>query len=91
MNVVRHQAPPQHRDLVACALDAQRFEITPAVIVIQENVLAVIASLGDVMRCADRHHPRSSGHGKGYFRQPGSLATILSHVAREKVVMKILY
>ena len=63
MNMIRHQTPAQHRHLAACALDSQRFEITPAVIVIQENVLAVIASLGDVMRRGDRHHPRLSGHG----------------------------
>ena len=34
-----------------------------AVGVKQEDVLAVVASSGNVVRCADRRHPRLAGHG----------------------------
>ena len=40
-------------------------EVGRAVGIKKENVLAVVASLGDVMWCADRHHPRLAGHGWG--------------------------
>jgi hypothetical protein len=46
------------------ALFGEKLEVGEAVFVDQEDILAVVASLGDVMRCADRHHPRLAGHGQ---------------------------
>ncbi len=38
---------------------------SPIIGVGAEDCLAVVAALGDVMRYADRHHPRMEGHGLG--------------------------
>jgi hypothetical protein len=43
-------------------LEAKTVEVEPPVFVEQEDLLAVVAALGDVMRDAVRHHPRLAGH-----------------------------
>jgi len=49
VDVVGHQAIPQHPDTVLQALLAQEIEISNAVIVDKENVLPVVPALGNVV------------------------------------------
>ena len=62
MNVIRHQAVAKQRDAVALRAFAESFEIETLVVVEQEDVLAIVASLRDVMRHTRRHHPGHTGH-----------------------------
>ena len=61
MNVIRHQAVAKQRDAVALRAFAESFEIETPVVVEQEDVLAIVAPLRDVMRHT-RHHPGHTGH-----------------------------
>ncbi len=62
MHMVCHQTVSQDLEAALTAVLGKQSDVLVAVGVKQENVLAVIASLGDVMRCAHRHHPRLAGH-----------------------------
>lgn len=62
VDVVGHQAPAEHVESVLAALEAKRVEVEEPIGVGEENGLAVVAALGDVVRYADRHHPRLPGH-----------------------------
>ena len=62
MHMVRHQAIPYDLHPALTAVLGQQFDVPVAVGIKQENVLAVITSLGDVMRRTHRHHPRLTGH-----------------------------
>ncbi len=72
MDVIRHQTIAEQRDAVAPRTFARSFEIEAPVVVEQEDILAVVAPLGDVMRHARRHHPGHPSHSvRGencYFR-----------------------
>ena len=48
MNVVGHQTPSQHSCLVPERVELQHFEISKMVLIGEEDVLAVVAALGDV-------------------------------------------
>jgi hypothetical protein len=62
VHVVGHQAIAQQAHAVTASLEAEAVKIKPPVFVEQEDFLAVVAALGDVMRNALRHHPRLAGH-----------------------------
>ena len=62
MNVIRHQAVAKQRDAVALRAFAESFEIETPVVVEQEDVLAIVAPLRDVMRHTRRHHPGHPSH-----------------------------
>ena len=62
MDVIRHQAIAEQRDAAAPRAFAQSFKIEAPVIVEQEDILAVVAPLCDVMRHARRHHPGHPSH-----------------------------
>ncbi len=69
MDVIRHQTIAEQRDAVAPRTFAQSFEIEAPVVIEQEDILAVVAPLRDVMRHARRHHPGHSVRGENcYFR-----------------------
>jgi hypothetical protein len=59
--MVGHQAVAQHRQTVQLTLLAESFEIESPVFVLQEDILAIIAPLGDVVRYADCNH---AGHAR---------------------------
>ena len=50
---------PDDGEPVLLGFRSQSFDVEPPVFVEQEDILTVVASLGDVMRCTDRHHPGS--------------------------------
>ena len=50
IGVVRHQLPAGQSDIVARTLLARGVKTAPAILVEQENILALVASLGDLMR-----------------------------------------
>jgi hypothetical protein len=62
MNMIGQQAITQQPHAVATSLEAKAVEVEPPVFVEQEDLLAVVAALGDVMRDAVRHQPRLAGH-----------------------------
>ena len=62
MDVVGHPAPAQQIGLAWAEMESQQMLVAAPVFVGQEDVLAIVAAVGDVMRCADRHHPRWAGH-----------------------------
>ena len=64
MNVIRHQAVAKQRDAVALRAFAESFEIETPVVVEQEDVLAIVAPLRDVMRHT-RQTRSSPGSGAG--------------------------
>jgi hypothetical protein len=62
VDVVRHPAPAEQLGLAGSEMESQELLVAAPVFVRQEDVLAVIAALGDVMRYANRHHSRWAGH-----------------------------
>jgi hypothetical protein len=52
-----------------------------AVLVGQEDLLAVVAALGDVMRRADRHHPRCACHFERIVKRGVEYGWILPKMA----------
>jgi hypothetical protein len=62
MDMIAHQAVTQQPHAVMARLLAQMIEVKPAILVYQEDLLPVVAALGDVMRDAVRHQPRLAGH-----------------------------
>ena len=63
VDVVRHQAVAEDVEGVIARLAAERLEVEEPIGVGAEDGDAVVAALGDVMRCADRDNPRLAGHG----------------------------
>ena len=63
VDVVRHQAVAEDVEGVIACLAAERVEVEEPIGVGAEDGDAVVAALGDVMRCADRDNPRLAGHG----------------------------
>ena len=57
MHVIRHPAVAQHGQAVLLRFPTQRFDVESPIFVEQEDVLAVVAPLSDVMRKALRDHP----------------------------------
>ena len=84
MDLVRHQTPAEQSAIVALAFVAQGVKIAPAILVEQENILAVVASLGDVMRRAQRHHLRLSRHGNRVAPDSLERAPSFSHITPRK-------
>ncbi len=62
MDVIRHQAIAEQRELPAPAMAAEKRQVDPPVGGREEDLLAVVAPLSDVVRCADRHHARDARH-----------------------------
>jgi hypothetical protein len=62
MSMTGHQAITQQAHPVTTSLKAKTVEVEPPAFVEQEDFLAVVAALGDVMRDAVRHHPCLAGH-----------------------------
>ena len=62
MNVMRHQAPAKQPGSVAGALLGQRLQILPPVFADHEDILSIIAPLGDVMRNGHRDHASGPRH-----------------------------
>jgi len=62
MDVICHQAVAQNAEPIAVAVLAEQGEIALSIVVEQEDVLAVVAPLGDVVRDANRDHARLSRH-----------------------------
>jgi len=62
MNVIGHQTVAQQRQSAALRPAAEGLHVESTVVVEQENVLAVVAPLSNVMRYAHRHHARLSRH-----------------------------
>ena len=62
VDVVRHQAVAEDVEGVIARLAAERLEVEEPIGVGAKNGYAVVAALGDVMRYANRHHPRLAGH-----------------------------
>ena len=60
--MVRHQAVAQQYDAASMTFFGKKRQVFGTIMVEQENVLAVVASLGNVMRRTDRHHPSLAGH-----------------------------
>jgi hypothetical protein len=64
VNMVGHQTVTQHAQAIALLVLGQSGQVETPVIVDKENVLAIVASLRDVVRDARRHHAGLSGHGR---------------------------
>ena len=62
MNVIGHQAIAEQRDAMTMRAFVEGLEIETPVVVEQEDVLAVVAPLRDVMRRARRRHPGHTSH-----------------------------
>ena len=76
--MVGHQAVAQYAHAAAAAVLGQSFQIEPPVFVNQEDILAVITPLGDVVRDALRHHTSRPWHSRRHYRTAGSKVQIQS-------------
>jgi len=65
MDVIVHPAPTEEVDGTGGELGSQEVLVAAPVFVGQEDLLAIIAAMGDVMRDVDRDHPRLAGHEFG--------------------------
>ena len=54
VDVVGHPAPAEQIGLAGAEMETQEMLVAAPVFVGQEDVLAIVAAVGDVMRCADR-------------------------------------
>jgi hypothetical protein len=63
--VIGHPTPAEQLDRAGLELVAKQILVAAPVFVGQEDVLAIVAAVGDVMRYADRHQPRLAGHQSG--------------------------
>ena len=57
MDVVAHPTPAEQIDAAGREVKREQLLVAAPVFVGQEDVLAVVAAMGDGMRYADRHHP----------------------------------
>ena len=62
MHMIGHQAVAQDAAGVLLRAFGEQREINLIILLGVEDFLAVVAPLGDVVRCADRHHARGSRH-----------------------------
>jgi hypothetical protein len=62
VNVIRHQAIAEDREVEKLALLAEGLQIEATVVVAEEDVLAVVAPLRGVTRNGLRNHARLSRH-----------------------------
>jgi hypothetical protein len=62
MDVIRHKTPTQNADVVAQGVFAKQFQVAEAILWREEDVLAVVSSLGNVMRYPSENESRSTGH-----------------------------
>ena len=62
MDMIGHQAVARDAAVVLPRPFGEQRQINPIVLLGVEDFLAVVAPLGDVVRCADRHHARGSRH-----------------------------
>ena len=62
MDVIRHQAIAEQRELPASTVAAEQGQVDPPIGGREENLLAVVAPLSNVVRRADRHHARNARH-----------------------------
>jgi hypothetical protein len=62
VDVIRHPAPAEQIGLARTQMQSQEVLVAAPVFVGQEDILAIVAAVGDVMRHAGRHHPRWAGH-----------------------------
>jgi len=69
MDVVRHEAVAQDLHLVPERVRSQQIEVKEAILVLKEDVLAVVAPLGDVVRDARRNHASLSWHTRVWQAQ----------------------
>ena len=69
VNVIRHQAVCRHRQPVFDGALLEVGEIRVSVAVHKENVLPVIAALGNMMRRPRHHNPRLSSHDDAKLSQ----------------------
>jgi hypothetical protein len=61
--MVRHEAIAQEAEATAAAPVSEQAAVRAAVKVVEENGLAVVPPLRDVVRYADRDHARDAWHG----------------------------
>ncbi len=86
MHVIGHEAVSQDAKAVSVGMFGEQFEVDAAQIVTQKDVLAGIAALGDVMRCAHGNHAFGSRHVKTQCReQVGALTKTRKRLVRHRV------
>jgi len=69
MNVIAHEAIPPHAQAIARGVVEERIEVDLAVAVGEEDILAPVAALGDMMRCVDGHGSGCSCHTQAKWRR----------------------
>ena len=72
VDVVRHQAVAQHLEAEPLGVFAKQFEVDTAIVVDEENILAVIPSLHDVVRLTGDDNSSDARHAAALrgSRQP---------------------
>src|SRR4051794_7568137 len=71
MNVIGHQAIRKNRDAMPKALAGEDSEIGSAVVIDEENILPIVASLGDVMNQAGDDDASDARHGEMMAKASG--------------------
>ncbi len=69
MNVIGHEAIAEDFYAVAAALVGEKFEILPAIVIDEENVLAIVAALGEVVGKIGDDNASDARHGRGIMRR----------------------
>ena len=62
VNVIRHQAEAENLETEALAELLEGFQVEPPIVIGEEDIFAVIASLGDVVRDPRHNDPSDSWH-----------------------------
>lgn len=62
VNVIGHQAPPENAETMTLRLDMQKLQIAGAILIGKEDVLPVVAALGDVVQCSGENESGSAWH-----------------------------
>ena len=60
MNVIGHQTPSEDAEVMAAGVSAKYLDIADTVLIGEEDVLPIIASLSDVMRDTREHESGSA-------------------------------
>lgn len=63
VHMIGHQAPRPYRALRLFSSDEQLVAVETVVVIVEENLRAPVAPLGDMMRLAGNDNPRQAGHG----------------------------
>jgi hypothetical protein len=71
VDVVGHPAPAQQIGLAWAEMESQQMLVAAPVLFGQEDVLAIVAAVGDVMRCTDRDR---AGRAAGDWGRPADRA-----------------